>query len=157
MTLLNRLQQTQPENLRMESDNRLESDTAILIYGKGRYGSDRPYIDLTDKNTGKDCHFIMGDNSLEWDFERSGQESIEIGMPHMNEALKSVKDLNIGFCGPLMQRAICAIALQHGKATENGKSLMVSALTSYGNFSISKDGKISDMKATQIQNQGGRS
>ena len=161
MALLNRLQQTQPENLRVSSDHRLESDRGILIFGKQKYGSDRgsPYIDLVTNDGFSSYKFIKQGTGPLWDcyVQKAGELPVEkeILMDDMQDTLKSLNDLGIE-CGPLMKRALSGIGIQHDRAIRVGESLMTTALRR-ANLSVSKDGTISDAKAAQTQNQGGRS
>ena len=76
-------------------------------------------------------------------------------MSDMQEALESLKELGIKN-SPLMQRAICGIAVQCEKGTRVGESLMQTALRRAG-LSVSDDGNISRRGVIQSQNQGGRS
>ena len=157
MTLLNRLQKTQPENLRKVSDSQLESDTALLTLG-----SDEGYtcINILDKKTSDSYRFssLHGD---EWMMEKNTKALVDRG--HGKFPSKECSELSEVFidnkgelgkfsppcCGPLMQKAICGLGYSIGRTSYEGMSYMDVALKRAG-LVVSKNGKITkDMTMLQ--------
>lgn len=160
MTLQQKLQAREPENLVKDSDHRLVSDKGWVIFGKEKYGprKGQSYISVMDNTDGYgvDYTFYRNEGGMVWDVSknsRDGHSETRITMDEMRDVQELDKlGMNVG---PLMKRAICAIAIQHDRAVRINESLMDSAMRRAG-LSVSKDGKISDARATSTQQRGGR-
>ena len=156
MTLQQKLQAREPENLRKDSDHRLVSDKGWVIFGKEKYGPQKgqDYISVMDNTDGYGVTYTFHRDGMLWDVlkqSRDGHSESEITMDDMSDVQELDKlGMNVG---PLMKRAICAIAIQHDRAVRINESLMDSAMRRAG-LSVSKDGKISDAGAGTIQQRG---
>lgn len=204
MTLLktlNTLQHKYPVSLHMDSGTRLEEFSGKQLVGVLLLDRDNGSINVTYDGNGRNASYdFKTDDGLVWDCHKVeyGKESedVEISLINMQVGLESLKKLGMKN-GSLMQRALCGIAMQYGKAVplkdinEAGAELgpmpeppktdniFSDDLDRYGdeiakriaqsedrafmkvalrraNLSISKDGKVVDLKPTQLQNQGGR-
>ena len=146
MTLTNRLQKTQPENLRKLSDKVLESDTALLTLG-----ADEGYtcINILDKKTSDSYRFssLHGD---EWMMEKNTERLVDIPSKKCEE-LSNIFIDNTGdlgkfsppYCGPLMQKAICGLGYSINRSSYKGTSYMDVALKRAG-LVVSKNGKVTE-------------
>ncbi len=156
MTMQTILANRAVENLRKESDHRLENDMGSVVFGKEKYGPNRdcPYITVMDNTDGYGTEYTFHKSAPGlWDVvksSRNGQTESEILLDDMKDGVDSLTKLGLN-CGPLMKRAICAIAIQHDCAVRIGESLMDTAMRR-ANLSVSKDGKISDKKTNAQQN-----
>lgn len=154
MALMNRLEQSKMESLRMRSDQVLESDSSLLTLGHStgagldELGGRKFAIRLTNKDTGFHYEFIE-EGQEKWTILENGRDmtSLTEGKNITEEGLEKVlEDEN-----PLIRKAILGIATQKGQdgVGSNTRNLIRKGLSRVG-LSVSKDGSIQEMNPAKI-------
>ena len=161
MAMKDFIQNSQVEDLRLDGENRLVSNQGWVLFGKEKYGANKgnPFITLMDTTDGYGTEYsFQKDDYAMWRVTKSsrdGHEEKEVCISDMQNGLDALKNLGMNV-GPLMQRAICGIAIQHDNAIRIGESLMTTAMRRAG-LSVSKDGKLQDAHSVTPNTRGGRS
>ena len=159
MAILKRLHQNRPENLRKVSESQLESDTAILTFGNREIqsGKSKFCIDVMDKNAGELYRFvnISGDCGMFKNCQKVESDRHKLTSKITDNMGNGLGEFAPPCCGELMQRAICGLAYSRDRSIYRDRSYMDVALSRVG-LATSKDGKVVDTRATQMQNQAER-